>query len=262
MNAFLDSLEQKFGRFSIHGLTNKLLILKGVVVFIALFRPQALTDLVLGKLIPFKPITDFLVLLCFPPQTIGGGLDIIWVFFAFYIFFMCGNSLERLWGTFRFNLFIFSYLVLTFCFIQIFPVQPSVYAQDLVYLTTFMAFAIFFPNIEFLIFFVLPVKVKWLGCISAAFYTLAHIVASERTFFDRTFAILAVMNVLVIFLYRRFYNVKHSQRAKSFQKKVEVPKGQAFHTCSECGITDLDDPELEFRVSAVDGRDYCEKHYK
>ena len=262
MDAFLNSLEKKFGRFQIHGLANKLLILKGMLALVIMLRSSVANDLLTGRLIPFKPLNDLVVLFFFPPRTVSGGFDIIWVFFAFYIFFLCGNSLEKLWGGFRFNLFIFSYLVLTFCFLQIFPVNPLVYAQDLIYLVSFLAFAIYFPNIEFLIFFVLPVKVKWLGCLMAAAYTLTSFTGEGRSFFDKGFAFVAVLNVLVIFLYNYFYTVKTTQRTKAFKKKVEQPKNRAFHTCAECGITDLDDPELEFRVSADDGRDYCINHSK
>ena len=262
MEAFLNSLERKFGRFAIQGLTTKLLILKGMMVLVALGRPAILDDLVNYRLVPTKPLTDLVVLVCFPPQTIGGGFDIIWVFFAFYILFLCGKSLEQLWGNFRFNLFVFSYVVLTFCFVQVLSVNPVVYAQDLIYLNCFLAFAIFFPNIEFLIFFVLPVKVKWLGWVSVALYTLSNIMRDGLTFFDRAFAVIAVLNVIVIFLYRYFYAAKNAQRVREFQKKVEVPKSKSFHVCAECGITDLDDPEMEFRVSAEDGKDYCINHIK
>lgn len=272
MDAFLNSLEKKFGRFTIHGLTNKLLILKGVVVALTLFNGGRF----IADSINNKVISDLITVCLYPPRFMGKGFDFLWLFFAFYIFYLCGNSLEKLWGSFRFNLFVFSYFVIAFCFSQITGIRAL--PDDFLYLSTFMAFAIFFPNVEFLIFFVLPVKVKWLGIISAIAYLLFNVISfsypfvhtpplpiaeiESRVLLYKILSVLMMLNVLSIFLYRYFSVAKHKQRAKSFQKKVEVPKGQAFHTCSECGITDIDDPELEFRVSAEDGRDYCEKHWK
>ena len=94
----------------------------------------------------------------------------LWLFFSFYIFYMIGNSLEQHWGTFRFNLFVLCGYLLT---VLMAFVSPGAIITNTYFLgSVFLAFATLFPNIEFRLFFVLPVKVKWLGWLTAGIYTM------------------------------------------------------------------------------------------
>ena len=53
---------------------------------------------------------------------------------------------------------------------------------------------------------------------------------------------------------------KHSKRQKKFRSQMASQTDVTLHECKKCGRTDVSDPELVFRVSGVDGEEYCEDH--
>ena len=88
----------------------------------------------------------------------------VFLAFAWYIFWMISSALEGQWGTFKFNLFIFLGAAFTVLASLVFPYLY--YTNYYIALTVFFAFATLYPNFEFLLFFILPVKVKWLALVS------------------------------------------------------------------------------------------------
>ena len=91
--------------------------------------------------------------------------SILWILFSLYFYYFLGTSLERHWGGARFNLY---YLI---------GVLGNIAAGFLtgtatnVYLNTslLLAFAVLYPDMQFTLFFFLPVKVKWIGWAWGAF---------------------------------------------------------------------------------------------
>ncbi len=190
----------------------------------------------------------------------------IWLFFFLYLYYMIGTTLEREWGTAKFNLYYFSGVILTVLtgVISALISGQNIYiaGTDYVNLSMFFAFAMLYPDTQFLIFFIIPVKVKWLAWLDAFFFAWSAV----RSLFALNIAgalipIIAIFNFFVFFWtritdeiqYRRGVS-RHQKEHKTIQFKTiareqrrrEAKQGYR-HKCDVCGRTDTDFPDLEFR---------------
>lgn len=155
---WLNQLERKYRRYAIRDLMTYIVVLNVVVAALTFLVPQSN---LIGR---FALIPEYVlrgeVWRLFTFLTIPPAMQPLWLFFALYIYYLVGSSLERQWGSFRFNIY---YLIgwlatLAAAFIS----GQTVYATHL-NLSLFLAFAYLFPNFEFQLFFILPVKVKYLA---------------------------------------------------------------------------------------------------
>ena len=90
--------------------------------------------------------------------------------FMFYVFYMIGNSLNEYYGEDKFNGFVLCVYIFTIIssLINPFP-TPNWY----IFATIFLAFSTLFSHVQFyLFFFIIPVKVKWLGWIKFSYMML------------------------------------------------------------------------------------------
>lgn len=182
-------------------------------------------------------------------------LSPLWLFFAFYIFYMICNALEQQWGTFRFNLFILSGYLMTIAMALLSP--GSVITNTYFLGGVFLAFATLFPQVEFRLFFILPVKVKWLGWLTAAVYMLTLFSADVGS---RLGVIAAFANYLLFFGKSFFSSFKADVRRKSFVADQAEVHAQPLHVCAECGITNKSDELMHFRYCSTCGKCFCEEH--
>ena len=188
-----------------------------------------------------------------PPST--GILAII----AFYFYYFLGTTLERQWGTARFNLYFFTGVVLTILFgflmywITGIPVNLTAYY---LFLSMFFSFAVLFPDMQVLLFFVIPIKMKWLAVVDAVVFLIGIFTPS---FPANLVPIVAVLNfflfcgedlLAMLGIYKKSANTINFRKASR-----EIRRKQAanlyHHKCAVCGRTDTDYPDLEFR--------YCSK---
>ena len=109
-------------------------------------------------------------------------------------------------------------------------------------------------------FFILPVKVKYLAGISAAF-VLYSITMDPLPM--KLAAVVSIGNYLLFFapeFWRMaLVNRQTQKRRKDFQSKAQEATPDTWHRCVVCGRTEHDDPNLEFRV-AEDDHEYCMEH--
>lgn len=98
-----------------------------------------------------------LVTFLFVPPPMNPLFMVFWL----YLVFLYANALERAWGSFRFTLY---YLVgsLATAAVGFFP-SPEPVPNAYLNASLFLAFTALFPDMELLLFFILPVKVKLLG---------------------------------------------------------------------------------------------------
>lgn len=161
---WLNKLERKFGRYAIRDLMLYIVVLNGVVFAADLLIPKSN---LYGKFVldPIKVLSGevwrLVTFLFLPPFT-----SYVWILLTLYFYYMVGSNLENLWGSFRFNLYYLIGILGTIAasFITMSPVTP-VHLN----LSLFLAFAFLFPNFEILIFFILPVKIKYLAWLEWAF---------------------------------------------------------------------------------------------
>ena len=207
--------------------------------------------------------------------------NIIFLFFQFYLYYMIGNSLENVWGAFKFNLYFFSGIIFNIiAILLLYFITGDSFILDLQFInrSMFFAFALIFPNVQFLLFFLIPVKVKYL----AIFYAVIYVVEIIQTFtfglYDIGIAILiSLVNFLIYFFSTRNYKQykpREIKRRRNFKKEIKKTSNRGkvvsfngrktvtMHKCTICGKTELDDEELEFRFcSKCDGNyEYCTDH--
>ena len=137
--------------------------------------------------------------------------NIIFTGLAIYFYWWVGNSLEQYMGKARFNLFYF------------FGVIGSIVAGLIVgsidnmflNLSLFLAFATLFPETKVLLFFFIPVKVKWLGMFEGALLFIMFIFGSWA---DRAANIAAIANYLIFFGPRLWYDTKRWYTEYKYRK--------------------------------------------
>lgn len=125
--------------------------------------------------------------------------------------------------------------------------------------SVFIAFATLFPNIEFRIYFILPVKAKWLGWFTAVAY-LAMLVLGGNHLGNRLCIFVALFNYALFFGGDFVRGLKSGKRKKEFIAEPKLASSSALHVCSVCGITDQDDGMMSFRYCSTCGECFCEAH--
>ncbi|MEO6873410.1 MAG: hypothetical protein ABI222_01175 [Opitutaceae bacterium] len=250
----LDKLERRLGRFAIPHLALYIVIGQ---VFVLLSSMLGLLDLSYFVLVPelvrqgqWWRVISFLFM---PPPP--GMFGYIFTAFAWYIFYLMGNALEESWGGFRFNLFVFTGLALTVAAAFLTPLSPT--TNLFIATSVFLAFAWLNPDFELAIFFILPVKIKWLALITWLFsgyyfvrgdwplrWQIAASIGNFLLFFAR--------DIVQTMRHRQRTMVQHTQRIATANDEPE-----ARHRCYICGKTNLTDPQMDFRYCSKCAGDLC-----
>lgn len=276
---FIDKLERKFGKFGIENLTFYIII--SYVLGYALMRinPGILSYLSLNvSEILHGQVWRLITWVIYPPTTSGIFLFAITIMFFYYPISM---SLERTWGSFRFTLYIFSGIIFTVisAFLLYFITggivdnlfNGSIFTTYYISLSIFLAFAVTYPDMQVLLMFVIPIRMKWMAIVYAVMVGLDIIRYFRSGVWFMAFPIVAsLLNFILFFLGTRNlsrYNLKEVHRRNEFKRavagsRVNSPGGVSKHRCAVCGRTEKDDPNLEFRFcSKCNGNyEYCQDH--
>ena len=264
---WLDKLEKKFGRFAIPNLTMYLIgayiISFGIYYFLpGLFKWLTLEPYFILKGQVWRVISWVLV----PPS--GSLISIIFIVLLYY---SLGTALERAWGTFRYNVYIFSGILFTVigAFALYFIAGTGMigygglFSTYYINMSIFLAFAVSYPDMELLLYFIIPIKMKWMAIVYAVFILYDFIAGN---FISRVTIAASLLNFVVFFLStKKGYSPKQQMRKKKYQKQSRphmTYSNGARHRCAVCGRTELDDPNLEFRFcSKCNGNyEYCQDH--
>lgn len=277
---FINKLERKYGRYAIHDLIKYIIILYVLGALLYLINPNfydAYLSLNVGMIL--KGQVWRLVTFIIYPASIAGGFGIFFFAVEMYLYLMIGRSLENAWGPFRFNLYYISGLIFNIiaAFILYF-IFGGTYPMGLTYInqSMFFAFATLYPNVQFLLFFIIPVKVKYLGYLYGAIvgYEIFSCIRSAFTvpimfrhyFLAKGIAIfIALLNFVIFFFATRNYkriSPASVKRRRNYHRQVNKSKTITRHKCAVCGRTEQDDENLEFRFcSKCDGNyEYCMEH--
>lgn len=176
---------------------------------------------------------------------------------AFYFYYFIGSTIEREWGSGKFTIYFLMGMLLTviYGFIAYYVFKMNCYlTAQYIYLSVFLTFATLYPDMQVLLFFIIPVKMKWLGIIDAVFF-LGTILRDP--FPVNLLPLVAMLNYLLfcggwLFDYFRPARVKQRQNTVNFRSEVRrikyEQKNRPYNRkCSVCGRTDTDYPDLEFR---------------
>jgi hypothetical protein len=193
----------------------------------------------------------FVTFLFIPPLS-----NPLFAFFAWYLFILMGGALEDRWGALRYNLFILIGAILTLAAALLVPGLPA--TNVFIGGSVFLAFACLYPDFEFLLFFFLPMKVKWLALLTWLGYAIQFLVGSWQT---RLFVLASVGNFLIFFGRDILWMMRSGRRRIGALAKEASRGKEAFHRCAVCGITDISDPTMDFRYCPeCRGLGYCRDH--
>ena len=271
MNNWLDKLERKFSRYAIPNLITYIIILYAAGFALELINPtfySQFLSLDASKILQGQ-IWRIVTFIIQPPSN-----SLIFIAFALYLYYMIGKQLEAAWGAFRFNLYFFSgMLFIVLGAILAYLLTGTVLPMDTWYLnlSLFFAFAALYPDIQLLLFFVIPIKIKWLAILDGLYFIYAIVQAFLPAYGGGVFGIyykanalaafISILNFIIFFLSSRNmkpYTPGQMKRKNDFKRKMrhaERPVNSyangAKHRCAVCGRTELDDPNLEFRYCYV-----------
>lgn len=273
MNNFLNKLERKMGRFAIPNLI--VWILAGYVVGYTLsyLAPSVLNYLTLEPYYILKgQIWRLVTWVLMPPDS-----SLLFAVIMVIFYYQLGQALERTWGTFRFNVYIFGGIIFTVigAFI-LYGVMYAVYgvpvagmgaffSTNYINMAIFLAFAVCYPDMEVLLYFIIPIKMKWMAVVYGVLIIFSLI---QTNWAGRVAIIMSLLNFLVFYFSTRNYkriSPKEIHRRQTFKSQMRQPAGHGGvtkHKCAICGRTELDDPTLEFRFcSKCEGNyEYCQDH--
>lgn len=275
--SFLDKLQRKFGRYAIRGLMKYIVIINFVVFLLSYIIPniniQYKLALIPG-LVMKGEVWRLITFLFIPPSQ-----SIIWILFVLYFYYMIGNGLEQVWGSFKFNVYYFIGVIgaIAASFITGYTSTP-----EYLNLSLFLAFAYIYPDYEVLVFFVLPVKMRYLAILDAIFLAFTFITGDIMV---KLLVIASVINFFLFFGREMFSHLrmkrKLNKRRSSFKREMpkrpmakrtmakkgsrfngEIPRIGTRHRCCVCGITENDDPDMDFRycTSCEGDYEYCMNH--
>lgn len=275
---WLSKLERRFGKYAIPNLMYYIIIMYAGGFILQLINPSFYYQYLSldASAILHGQIWRIITFMIQPPST-----SVIFIIFALYLYYMIGTQLERAWGAFRFNVYFFAGILFhVLAAILVYLITGISLPIDTWYLnmSLFFAFAALYPNVQFLLFFVIPVKVKWLALLDGAYFLYTVILAFLPSYGGGIFGIIykanavatvvSILNFIIFFLGSRNmkpYSPKQVKRKREFQKKirpVNTYANGAKHRCAVCGRTELDNPNLEFRYcSKCNGNyEYCQDH--
>ncbi len=175
---------------------------------------------------------------------------------TFYFYYWMGSTLEQYWGTPHLNIFFLLGWLFTvlFGFVVYFITGVSLNITGYyLFMSLFFAVATLFPDMQVLLFMIIPVKMKWLALVDAALFAF-EVVANFRSFPLNLLPLVAVLNYFVFFggeLWRRRPRPATAQTVNFRRESARIRREQRDqlyrHKCAVCGRTDVTDPELEFR---------------
>jgi hypothetical protein len=177
----------------------------------------------------------------------------LWAIFALYWLYTMGTALEAQWGAFKYQLYWLSGMVMTAGYAFAFDIPAS---NGYLIMSLFLAFATLWPTYEIVVFFVIPVQVRILAWLDVALLAWA---VYQAYGWERLLPVLAVANYLLFFgehlvaqLRGRAVQAARKQERRAFAApESALPE---IRRCAMCGVTSLDDPNMDFRVCT------CAKH--
>ena len=274
---FLNKMERKFGRYAIPELT-KYIILCYVIGY-ALEVVQNMTGVGIMGYLALSPyhilhgqIWRLVSWVLIPPS----GLDIFTIIMLIF-YYSLGTALERTWGEFRYNVYIFSGILFTvigaFLLYFIGGLQISLYGASIIStyyinLSIFLAFAANYPDMQVLLYFVIPIKIKWMAYLDIAYLAYNFIrVSGYGAWAVRMMILVSLLNFIIFFFMTRNYKTispREIHRKQQFKKAVhpKMTPNITKHKCAICGRTENDGDDLEFRFcSKCNGNyEYCQEH--
>ena len=256
----MNKLERKYRRFAIQNLMLYVVVVTFAVYILDNFAPLLTSRLYLDmNAVMQGEIWRLFTFIFIPPDS-----SMIFIAFVLYFYYIIGIHLEAEWGVFRFNLYYLMGMLATILSAVIgwaifdWGFATAAYLN----LTLFLAYARLNPDQRVLIFFIIPVRIKYLAWF---YWVIIGYTVLFGSIPDKITVVLSLVNYYVFFGRDMIEQNKLNRQVAANRKrfKANLPKAhETMHRCSVCGLTEEDDPELEFRYcSKCEGElEYCMNH--
>ncbi len=285
---FLSSLERRFGKYAIKRLTVYIImtyaagyvlsIMSRFSAYSGIFSFLTLSPSLIMHGQVWRLVSWFLI----PPSSLSIFTIIMLIFY-----YQLGTVLEKTWGDFLYNLYVFFGIIMTiagaFILYAITGVDFGVlFSTYYVSLSIFLGFALTFPDQRILFMFVIPLKIKYLALIDIAYlvYQIVRYAMVGLGWPVVTMIVCSLANtILFFFLTRKYKRISpgtrrtqnNYRRAMQGRRSYGASSGRPYggyagntggrssrtgqsgqdrisrHKCAVCGRTEWDDPNLEFR---------------
>ncbi len=283
---FLNKMERKFGKYAIPNLS-LYLILGYILGYAMQFINPAIVDfLTLNPyLILHGQIWRLVTWIIIPPSR----LDLLTIVMLMF-YYSVGTNLERTWGTFYYNVYLLmgmfftiigSFLIMGISYIPgvrsyervilygtetYFLLVARSFSTYFINMSIFLGFAATFPDVQVLLMFIIPIKVKWMGI---AYAVLLGIQFLQSDIVGKIVIGASLLNFVLFFMMTRSgigmrISPRQVKRRHDYSREVKraKPASVAKHKCAICGKNSEDNPEAEFRFcSKCNGNyEYCQDH--
>lgn len=287
---FINKLERKFGKYAIHNLMYYIIAIYVLGWIIQLVAPEIYTSYLSlnAEAILHGQVWRIVTFLLNPPSS-----SPLFMIFALYLYFIIGMNIERAWGAFRFNLYFFVgvllHVIAAIIIYLIFGINLDLGTYYL-NLSLFFTFAALYPNMQLLLFFIIPIKIKWIALLNGVFFAATIIFGiainflpevAQYNLFTNLYrfgviatlpssiaALVSMLNFIIFFFATRNYkrvSPKEVHRRNVYKRQVNEhtrKDSQARHKCAVCGRTEKDSEDLVFRYCSKchGGYEYCQDH--
>lgn len=195
MTKLLNFLDRKIGRFAPPNIIFFVVASMFAVFIVELFiKNISLMSYMYfdAQLIKQGEIWRIFTYALLPPTT-----SVVWIIINLYFYFMIGSNLENEWGSFSFNVYYFTGVLLTAA--GGFLTQYT--SNEYIYYAMFFAFAVLYPNFVIRLFFVFPIEVKWLALANMVFFIYRFVISPWS---DRVAILISLANFF-LFFYEDFF---------------------------------------------------------
>lgn len=276
----MSNFEKKFGKYAIRNLSLMLIMCYAVGYLISMVNADFLLYLSLNPYaILHGQIWRLVTWIIIPPEY----SNLFFLIIMLYFYYSLGTSLERTWGTYRYNVYLFSgmlftvigsFLMMGYSYLvhgdmiavtggkTFFEYLSLYFTTYYVNMSIFLAFAATFPDVQVLLMFIIPIKVKVLGILYGVILLVEFIQGNP---YSRFAMAASLFNFLLFWVSSRSHihmSPRQVKRRQEFKREVRRNTGTTKHKCAICGRTELDGDDLEFRFcSKCEGNyEYCQDH--
>ncbi len=203
MKKWLNALERHLYKYSIPPIMKYLVFAMGGVFVLDLFMVMTTAYTTHINLISYMTLDITMVLqgqvwrlltwLIVPNQD-----NMLWMALSLYFYYFIGTALESRWGARRFLIFfvIGAIANIAAAFLSHAITGYGYGVNTYLYFSLFLAFAALYPDMQFMLFFVLPIKAKWLAAVDLVYFLMAIVMGGVSL---RMAAIASLVNILLFF---------------------------------------------------------------
>ncbi len=245
--------QKRFGAFPLQNIAYYLIAGQVLAFALGTLNPNFNTLFILQRNLLFSGEWWRSITFLFVPLSMSP----LWAVLQWYFMYMIGNALEADWGAFRFTFYLAIGYIASILSSLLFP--TLVVTNAYIFSSLFLAYAYLNPEFSILIFFILPVKIKWIAYITWLGLGVSFFTGDLG---GKTLLVLSVSNFLIFFGKEIFYTLQDRVNHGSFTLKQQSEVGKTYMQCTVCRKTELDRKIFYYCHTCIPELCYCDDHIK